>query len=62
MEDYKNEQLKFSPPQKPWNIEFTWSDKHVKITLKNGNDLLKIGELLSDLLTKNGIENTLEKY
>lgn len=58
--DYRNEQSE--PSQKPWNIQFSWSDKHVEITLKDGNDLLKIGELLSDLLTKNGIENTLEKY
>ena len=43
-----------------WSIEFTWKDKSAKITLANGEDLLKIAQLLSDVLKLNGIENNLE--
>lgn len=41
----------------PWGIQFTWKDKSVKITLKNGEDMFKIAEMLSALLKSNGIEN-----
>jgi hypothetical protein len=44
----------------PWGVQFTWKDKSVKITLKNGEDLIKVAEMISGLLTASGIENTLE--
>ena len=44
----------------PWGVQFTWKDKSVKVTLKNGEDLIKVAEMISVLLTANGIENTLE--
>lgn len=64
-QENKNELHKVSDMQlimeiRPWSVEFTWDNKSVKITLKKGEDLLKIGEILSELLTSNGIENTLE--
>jgi hypothetical protein len=45
----------------PFFITFTWKENVVKISLVNGNDLIKIAMLLSELMTKNGIENKIEK-
>ena len=45
---------------KPFGVTFTWQDKSVNITLKNGEDLLKIATMLSSLLTYNGIEHDLD--
>ena len=44
----------------PWGVQFTWKDKSVKVTIKNGEDLIKVAEMISGLLTASGIENTLE--
>lgn len=44
----------------PWHIQFTWKDTSAKITLKKGEDLIKIAEMLSAMFTANGIENELE--
>jgi hypothetical protein len=44
----------------PWGVQFTWKDKSVKVTLKNGEDLIKVAEMLSGLFTASGIENDLE--
>lgn len=44
----------------PWNIQFTWGDTSAKITLKNGEDLIKVAEMLSGLFTASGIDNDLE--
>lgn len=46
--------------QEPFNVEFNYEGKTMKITLVNGEDLLKIAEVLSSLLTANGIQNKLE--
>jgi hypothetical protein len=46
--------------QAPWHVEFTVGEKSAKVTLKNREDLIKIAELLSNLLSANGIENDLE--
>jgi len=45
----------------PFFITFTWKENVVKISLVNGNDFIKIAMLLSELMTKNGIENKIEK-
>lgn len=44
----------------PWHIQFTWKNTSAKITLKNGEDLIKVAEMLSGLFTASGIENDLE--
>ena len=44
----------------PFSISFRWRDSEVKLTLKNGEDILKVGKLLSDIFSENGIEHTIE--
>ena len=44
----------------PWSVVFTWKDTSAKITIKNGEDLVKIAEMLSGILTLNEIDNDLE--
>lgn len=44
----------------PWHIQFIWHDKSAKITLKKGEDLIKVAEMLSGLFTASGIDNDLE--
>ena len=44
----------------PFSISFRWMDSEVKLTLKNGEDILKVGKLFSDLLSENGVEHTIE--
>jgi len=44
----------------PWHIQFIWHDKSAKITLKKGEDLIKVAEMLSSLFATYGIENELE--
>jgi len=58
-----NEEIKkgeITVPELPWHVLFTVGGKSAKVTLKNKEDLLKIAELLSGLLSANGIENDLE--
>ena len=56
-----NEEIKETTvEQPPWHVQFTVGEKSAKVTLKNREDLIKIAELLSSLLTANGIENDLE--
>ena len=56
-----NEELtaKINFVPQPWYIQFTWGDTSAKITLKKGEDLIKVAEMLSDMFTANGIENDL---
>ena len=44
----------------PFSISFRWMDSEVKLTLKNGEDILKVGKLFSDLLSENGVEHIIE--
>ena len=44
----------------PFSISFRWRDSEVKLTLKNGEDILKVGKLFSELLSENGVEHTIE--
>jgi len=46
--------------QAPWHVQFTVGGKSAKVTLKNREDLLKVAEMFSSLLSANGIENDLE--
>jgi hypothetical protein len=44
----------------PFYVEFRWQNMKSKITLENGEDLIKISMLLSELLSANGIKNKLD--
>ena len=44
----------------PFSISFRWMDSEVKLTLKNGEDILKVGKLFSEMFSENGIEHTIE--
>lgn len=46
--------------QSPFHVEFSWKNITSKITLENGEDLIKISMLLSELLSANGIPNKLD--
>ena len=46
--------------QEPVFITFYLNDKSVKIKLKNEEDFLKLADILSKMLTENGIENIIE--
>jgi hypothetical protein len=46
--------------QDPFYIQFQWQNIKSKITLENGEDLIKISMLLSELLSANGIKNKLD--
>lgn len=46
--------------QSPFHVEFTWKNIKSRITLENGEDLIKISMLLSELLSSNGIPNKLD--
>lgn len=46
---------------KPFGVTFTWKDKSISVTLKNGEDLLRVAQMLSSLLTAYGIQNELEE-
>lgn len=47
-------------PELPFHVEFRWKNITSKITLENGEDLIKISTLLSELLSTNGIPNKLD--
>lgn len=40
----------------PFNIRFSWDNKEVDISLKNGNDVFKLANAFMEWLDKNGIE------
>ena len=46
--------------QSPFHVEFRWNNITSRITLENGEDLIKISMLLSELLSSNGIPNKLD--
>lgn len=47
-------------PELPFHVVFGWKNITSKITLENGEDLIKISMLLSKLLSSNGIPNKLD--
>lgn len=48
--------------QTPLNITFTYQKFSKKITLKNTEDVLKLADIFSELLTKYEIEHTIENF
>jgi len=52
---YRN--LTFEPTQPlPFSLGFSWKDKSVSISLKNGNDVFKLANGFMEWLDKNEIE------
>lgn len=47
-------------PELPFHVEFRWNKIKSRITLENGEDLIKISMLLSEILSANGIPNKLD--
>lgn len=58
-EEIKEETMAIEP--EPFSVTFTWKDKSISVTLKNGEDLLRVAQMLSSLLTAYGIQNELEE-
>lgn len=56
-----SEEQKKQIEQTPWNIQFSYKEKSIKITLKNAEDILKLGESFNEWLLKSGIETVTEK-
>jgi hypothetical protein len=50
--------LKLEP--QPFGITFYWQDKSIKITLKNGEDTLKLGREFANFLDNVKIEYTIQ--
>ena len=44
----------------PFSITFTWKNDSIEIKLDNGVDVLKFGEIFSNMLTKNNIPHTIK--
>lgn len=50
----KNATLNFEPL--PFGINFYWKEKHINITLKNGDDVLKLAREFANFLDNAKIE------
>ena len=46
--------------QQPFNIRFNWDNKEVVISLKDGNDVFKLANALTNWLDKNKIEHNVK--
>lgn len=45
----------------PFSITFTWKDERRTVQLENGEDVLKLADILSKVLTENNIEHKIIK-
>jgi hypothetical protein len=45
----------------PFAISFSWKDKVIKVELENGEDVLKLATIFSDMLSLNGIPHKVNK-
>lgn len=45
----------------PFSITFSFEDKHISLQLMNGEDIFKLADLFSEVLTKNNIEHKITK-
>jgi hypothetical protein len=43
----------------PFSVTFSWKEKQIKVQLDNGEDVLKLAEIFSNMLTNNNIPNTI---
>jgi hypothetical protein len=39
----------------PFNISFSWKDQKINVQLENGEDVLKLATIFSDMLSANNI-------
>lgn len=46
--------------ENPFAVTFNWQYNSITVRLKNGEDVLKLANIFSNMLTENGIENTIE--
>ena len=44
----------------PFSITFSWQGDTVKVELVNGEDVLKLADILSKVLTENNIEHKIK--
>ena len=47
--------LKLTPT--PFSVTFSWQEQRITVQLENGEDVLKLAQIFSDFLTRNGIPN-----
>ncbi len=45
----------------PFAITFSWKDNYTKIQLVNGDDVFKLADIFSKMLTENNIEHKIIK-
>lgn len=43
----------------PFSVTFSWKEKRIKVQLDNGEDVLKLAEIFSNMLTNSNIPNTI---
>ena len=41
----------------PFSVTFSWQEQCITVQLENGEDVLKLAQIFSDFLTRNGIPN-----
>lgn len=46
--------------ENPFSVTFNWQYNSITVRLKNGEDVLKLANIFSNMLTENRIENTIE--
>ena len=46
--------------ENPFSVTFSWQYNSITVRLKNGEDIFKLANIFSNMLTENGIENTVE--
>ena len=55
----ENEKILILNPE-TFSITFYWKNKYVKVKLKNGDDIIKLADIFSNMLIENGIESIIE--
>ena len=55
--------LTFSPKyiEQPFSVTFSHKEEHITVKLDNGEDVLKLAQIFSDMLLNNNIPNTIIK-
>ena len=52
---------KLSIQQTPFSMTFSWQGNDIKVELVNGEDVLKLADIFSKMLTENNIEHKIIK-
>jgi hypothetical protein len=45
----------------PFSMTFNWEKEYIKVKLDNGEDVLKLAQIFSDMLSNNNIPNKIIK-